>query len=735
MADAVNPYVVDGPVLKHAHFFGRKECFDWIDERLVSSQDQRTLVLYGAQFIGKSSFVRQLSRHLRSWSLTLVIDCGSDGPEPSDMRYQAAEEIQDLLSAELQTEIPRFDSSDTPDGGQKALRTWFHKVGENLKGQRLLVVFDGLFIRKGEDEENLALLVTEWRNATREEPWLEAIFVLDTEGWHPDDMPDPIFADADVREMQILDRDEASRLITEPVRGQMRFENRAVKRILDLSSGHPYFTQLLCHVIYDKCVDSRYVSVDDVEDALADTLAMGEDVLRSFWNRSSQDEQNILLVLSMVKGVRGIITLPEVLYALGTRRVKLSTQKASDILDNLVRRRILRKLGASSYRFGVDLFRLWIVRETERSAPQSQDRHRAIQSVSVPSQRRLKILRALLITVLVGVVGAVLLALGYWIWGAFGMDGKTAQNRPQETPEPPTTRLSSSWVGIEEPTLTALMPTATYKAVLAHIKPVMAYMYKEKEEDAWDIYIMEIGGEPEALTQDPADESFPAWAPDGENLAFVSNRDGNREIYRIRPDGTEMINLTSHSDEDWTPAWSPDGQEIAFASMRDGNWEIYVMNSDGSFQTRLTHDEASDFSPAWSPDGNKIAFVSNRDENWEVYVMNRDGSAQIRLTDNEATDISPAWTPDGSRIAFESYRDGDMEIYLMNPDGSGKMNLTNDVGADDHGPSWAPDGASLLYYSNRDGGWDLFRITAQGTNIENLTRSESLEQSPVFKPR
>jgi len=735
MADAVNPYIVDGPVVKHAHFFGREEYFDWIDERLVSASDRGPMALYGPRFIGKSSFVRQLSRHLRSWSSTLVIDCISDRVAPWDIMHRAAEEIHRFLSAELALEFPRFEPSDEPDDGQKALRAWLTRVGENLKDQRLLLVFDGLSIKEVEDQENLAALVKGWRKATGELSWLDAIFVLDTEGWRPEDLVDPVFADADARELDLLDREEASQLITEQARGRMRYENRAVRRILELTSGHPYFVQLLCHVIYDKCADARYVSVDAVEDALAEALAMGEDVLRSFWDRSSQDEQNILLVLSLVKGVRGVITFPEILYAMGARRFKLSPQRVSDVLDNLVRRRVLRKLGASSYRFSVELFRLWIVSEKERATPQSQDRYGAMQPISIPSRRRLKILRALLLAAVVGLAGAVLLALGNLIWGAFGTGDATAQFGPPETPEPPAKRLSSSLVGIEEPTLMALMPTATYRAVLAHIKPVVAYMYKETEEDVWDIYIMEIGGEPEALTQDPADESFPAWAPDGKYLAFVSNKDGNREVYRIKPDGTEMINLTSHSDEDWTPAWSPDGQEITFASMRDGNWEIYVMNSNGSSQTRLTHEEASDFSPSWSPDGNQIAFVSNRDGNWEVYVMNRDGSAQTRLTDNEATDISPAWSPDGSRVAFESYRDGDMEIYLMNSDGSGKMNLTNDPGVDDHGPSWAPDGASLLYYSNKDGGWDLFRITAQGTNIENLTRSESLEQSPVFKPR
>ena len=85
--------------------------------------------------------------------------------------------------------------------------------------------------------------------------------------------------------------------------------------------------------------------------------------------------------------------------------------------------------------------------------------------------------------------------------------------------------------------------------------------------------------------------------------------------------------------------------KIAFLSDRDGNWEIYVMNDDGSGQRRLTNNTDTDVSPSWSPDGKKIAFASDRDGNREIYVMNADGSGQTRLTNNTDTDVSPSWSP------------------------------------------------------------------------------------------
>ncbi|TMI56052.1 hypothetical protein E6H18_08185, partial [Candidatus Bathyarchaeota archaeon] len=117
-------------------------------------------------------------------------------------------------------------------------------------------------------------------------------------------------------------------------------------------------------------------------------------------------------------------------------------------------------------------------------------------------------------------------------------------------------------------------------------------------------------------------------------IAFVSDRDGNNEIYTMNPDGTGVTRLTFDtvvSHNDLSPAWSPDGTKIAFASDRDGNYEIYTMNADGSGPTRLTISVRSDLNPAWSPDGTKIAFSTNRDGNYDIYVMNVDGSGQTRL--------------------------------------------------------------------------------------------------------
>ena len=148
---------------------------------------------------------------------------------------------------------------------------------------------------------------------------------------------------------------------------------------------------------------------------------------------------------------------------------------------------------------------------------------------------------------------------------------------------------------------------------------------------------------------------------------------------RVTHAKSTLMRLTNTNALDTGPSWSPNGNKIAFASNRDGKTEIYVMDVDGSNVSRLTNNLTDDDFPRWSPDNHKILFHSNRDGNWEIYVMDADGSNQTRLTTNNADDRAPTWSPDAKRIAFASNRDNsnpyNFDIYVMNADGSNIKNV------------------------------------------------------------
>ncbi len=181
-------------------------------------------------------------------------------------------------------------------------------------------------------------------------------------------------------------------------------------------------------------------------------------------------------------------------------------------------------------------------------------------------------------------------------------------------------------------------------------------------------------------------------------LAFVSQVDGNDEIYLVKSNGTGLTRLTMDPGIDRDPSWTADGLQLAFASTRTGNSEIYVMNADGSNVAPLTNDPAPDYQPTWSPDGTKIAFVSEREGRPEIYVMNANGSNPVRLSTvgvPPTPDGDPAWSPDGSKIAFWSTRSGTAEIWVMDADGLNATKLTSS--GENYQPAWSPDGQKLVF--------------------------------------
>ncbi len=215
-----------------------------------------------------------------------------------------------------------------------------------------------------------------------------------------------------------------------------------------------------------------------------------------------------------------------------------------------------------------------------------------------------------------------------------------------------------------------------------------------------------------------------------QGIAFVTNRDGNEEIYWMAADGSMQENLTNNRATDGHPSWSPDGSRLAFHSDRqDGDFEIYSMSVNGSELRRLTNSPGWDGQPEWSPNGRYIAFESARNGAFEVFIMNSDGS-NTYLIPNSTNGGYPTWSPDGSQIAFSMIRDDNRDIYICNLDGGNLRRLTDNT-AEDWMPRWSPDGSYIIYSSNINGNFDLFRINVDGSNLKQLTFGSSNEWWPV----
>jgi len=137
------------------------------------------------------------------------------------------------------------------------------------------------------------------------------------------------------------------------------------------------------------------------------------------------------------------------------------------------------------------------------------------------------------------------------------------------------------------------------------------------------------------LTDNAFSDQYPSWSPDGTQIVFDFEDDGETGIAIIDADGTHLRELTRTSFRDGEPDWSPDGQTILFSSNRDGFYDLYAIRPDGSGLTQITRHSGNNRFPSWSPDGSLVSFSSDRDEDefdYQIYVMNPDGSQPRRVT-------------------------------------------------------------------------------------------------------
>jgi hypothetical protein len=196
-------------------------------------------------------------------------------------------------------------------------------------------------------------------------------------------------------------------------------------------------------------------------------------------------------------------------------------------------------------------------------------------------------------------------------------------------------------------------------------------------------------------------------------ILFVSDRDGNAEIYSCNIDGSNINRLTNNAGTDDQPAWSPDGTRIAFTSNRTGNPELYIMNADGSNVVRKTFSNSYSQNPTWSPDGTKIAYSTLNNGSSNIWVIGATNSSPSLLFEAPGWDGQPSWSPDGMKIALVSdwmAYDFVYDIYTINADGTGFTALTGNIF--DHfdylHPSWSPGGTKLTITISQKTGIDQY---------------------------
>jgi len=193
------------------------------------------------------------------------------------------------------------------------------------------------------------------------------------------------------------------------------------------------------------------------------------------------------------------------------------------------------------------------------------------------------------------------------------------------------------------------------------------------------------------LTNKACNDWSPAWSPVDSWIVFYSDCDGERNIYKIREDGSRRTQLTfSSGSYSWFPSWSPDAKQITFSSNRSGRDAIYVMEANGENETKLAAGCVSYF----SPDGKQILYGVYCDDTDDLFIMNADGSEQTAITDGYECK-NATWSPDGKSIVFQfskTTKEGPFQLFIMDLDRPQKIDwiLLTDYGVNGGSPVWQP---------------------------------------------
>lgn len=211
--------------------------------------------------------------------------------------------------------------------------------------------------------------------------------------------------------------------------------------------------------------------------------------------------------------------------------------------------------------------------------------------------------------------------------------------------------------------------------------------------------------------------------PSQGQLVYVVSLSSDLQLFTTDLSRNLTVRLLTSIHNDYQPTLATTTREIVFVSDRDGDSDLYAMSADGRNFRQLTHNSYDDLAPQWSPDGTTILYQSNPNRNSQLYLMSPQGTDIRQLTQLSRAVARPAWSPDGNSVTYDS----EGEIYIYNLADSTSQRLTTDS-AWDQQPLWTQDGTAILYESYRGRFWYLYRVAVENGTPYRIATAEASDQ-------
>ena len=364
------PYVTGTPLKSDEVFVGREDVFAFIRENLLGTHQNNAIILHGQRRTGKTSVLYRLGRVMADTHYAVLIDMqGKPARGEAEFLYAIADDIVYTLEEHgLDVEYP--ERSDFDEAPEFFFRNRFLRgLHKQLGDKNLLLLFDEFeeLQQRVQDGRLTPEIFTFLRNLIQHEDKVDFVFSgthkleqLGAEYWSV------LFNIAVYKPITFLGPSEVRRLILDPVANHnIEYDPLALKRMVHVTAGHPYFTQLLLHemIVYYNETERTYITVNDVDQVLDRIVARGEAHFKYIWAESSSEEQIILRALTELLVSSDGVTTKELHKFLAERGYDWSAPWEQG-LQSLEARDIVMSRTAKSplYRFKVDLIRQWIDR-------------------------------------------------------------------------------------------------------------------------------------------------------------------------------------------------------------------------------------------------------------------------------------------------------------------------------------------------------------------------------------
>jgi tetratricopeptide (TPR) repeat protein len=358
-----NPYVA-GPPVRGKVFFGREDVFRFVNETL-ELPGQNSVVLFGQRRIGKTSILHALLHHLEGDLCTVYFDLmGKAGDSLSDVLYDLARRIARSLEM-----APPDRSAFTSEYDRAFREAFLPQVYQELGQRRLVLLFDEFDVLGEESPDGDAAerkLFPYLQSLLADETKLAFVFAV---GRRIEELPSnlqAVFKTALFKRVSFLREDVATALIRQPVEGIIEYQDEAVERILDWSSGHPYFTQLICSELFRflrQKEEQVHVTPQDVDRVVDVAIERGAAAFAWFWGGLPQAERVILAAIAHIVEEEGFATGRTIRDTLQRFGVRLLGIELADAPQKLVEWEILRREKDDSYRFAVRIIHRWVLKE------------------------------------------------------------------------------------------------------------------------------------------------------------------------------------------------------------------------------------------------------------------------------------------------------------------------------------------------------------------------------------